>query len=183
MRLSRASGLDGLAGMASASTLLHGRSKESSIVSGHRNDTSNRSSSSSALQKDMLCCNRPPALHATNHAQHQPTCLPDHRCANGGTAAHAGSRTAILRPLLGVSRQALRRVLVEQRVQWVEDPTNQDRSYSRNALRSFANRNTSYQISGELKLLRTSLSVGPSALVNCFAGVKSKGLHSTTCCS
>lgn len=178
MRLSRASGLDGLAGMASASTLLHGSSEESSIVSGHSKDTSNYSSSSSSssaltgIQRDRLCCNQPPALHATNHAQHQLNFLPGQRCADEGTAARAGSRTAILRPLLGISRQALRRVLVEQGVQWVEDPTNQDRSYSRNALRSFANRYASHSFSGaELSLFNTSLSAGPLALVNCFVNL------------
>ncbi|RBJ84712.1 tRNA lysidine(34) synthetase TilS [Pseudomonas sp. MWU12-2534b] len=41
----------------------------------------------------------------------------------------------LLRPLLGVSRQALERYAAEQGLSWVEDPSNADHQYSRNYLR------------------------------------------------
>jgi len=41
----------------------------------------------------------------------------------------------LLRPLLGVSRAALRRFLVERRLEWVEDPSNEDDRFERPRVR------------------------------------------------
>ena len=41
----------------------------------------------------------------------------------------------VLRPLLGISRQALREYLDENKVRWVEDPSNQDTNYERIQMR------------------------------------------------
>ncbi|VVO97657.1 tRNA(Ile)-lysidine synthase [Pseudomonas fluorescens] len=41
----------------------------------------------------------------------------------------------LLRPLLGVSRAELEAYAAEHRLSWIEDPSNQDRQYSRNYLR------------------------------------------------
>ena len=75
MRISRGSGIDGLAGMAAASQLPH--------------------------------------LYGRGDA----------------------SGTKLLRPLLGVPRSELRRLLLESGVLWIDDPTNDDRGYSRNMVR------------------------------------------------
>ena len=62
----------------------------------------------------------------------------------------------VLRPLLGISRQALRDYLNQQNVQWVEDPSNQDPSYERIQMRQLLN-----QISGA--------GLGPSVLAETAA--------------
>ncbi|MBT4568148.1 MAG: tRNA lysidine(34) synthetase TilS [Marinovum sp.] len=45
----------------------------------------------------------------------------------------------VLRPLLGIQRQALRDYLNQQNAQWVEDPSNQDPSYERIQMRQLLN--------------------------------------------
>nr|BFD39949.1 tRNA lysidine(34) synthetase TilS [Pseudomonas sp. FFPRI_1] len=52
--------------------------------------------------------------------------MPESRALGDGT---------LLRPLLGVSRADLERYAEEQRLSWVEDPSNADHHYSRNYLR------------------------------------------------
>jgi len=42
----------------------------------------------------------------------------------------------LLRPLLGYAREELRRYALENRLRWIEDPSNQDSAYDRNFLRN-----------------------------------------------
>ena len=46
----------------------------------------------------------------------------------------------VLRPLLGIKRQALREYLGENKVRWVEDPSNQDTHYERIQMRQLINK-------------------------------------------
>lgn len=47
-----------------------------------------------------------------------------------------GNGLALLRPLLGVSKERLKATLRERGISWVEDPTNRNLKYKRNALRA-----------------------------------------------
>lgn len=49
--------------------------------------------------------------------------------------AHAATRTRLLRPLLDVSRETMHAYAKARSLSWVEDPSNEDRQYLRNALR------------------------------------------------
>lgn len=107
LRLSRASGVDGLVGMAAAASLIAA------------DPTAARGSGS------------------------VPSGVPPETSAAAAPGTDAGGSPKILaftvrvlRPLLGVQRSQLRALLARCRVAWVEDPTNADTSYSRNAIRA-----------------------------------------------
>lgn len=55
---------------------------------------------------------------------------------NAGEAAPAVQQLLVVRPLLEVSRATLRQLLLDENLPWIDDPTNADRSFSRNAIRS-----------------------------------------------
>mmetsp|Transcript_16951 Transcript_16951/g.50613 ORF Transcript_16951/g.50613 Transcript_16951/m.50613 type:complete len:493 (-) Transcript_16951:513-1991(-) len=156
LRLSRGSGLGGLAGMTAASMLLPGHSavggraswSRREIGSGGMNNsgdstpttTTATTTSASTISIGASCRQdrdhrddvqvfRPSAQHVAADADPSDGALP------GSGDPLLATRIMLLRPLLDVSRQTLRQVLTEAGVQWVEDPTNRDRTYSRNALR------------------------------------------------
>lgn len=107
LRLSRASGVDGLAGMAPASPLIASRP-----------DAGSSSAASSPSRTD--------GTHQGARASQTPD-------------IDAGSQhisVRVLRPLLGVRRGQLRALLRRCGVAWLDDPTNADTSYSRNAIRA-----------------------------------------------
>ncbi len=111
MRLSRASGVNGLAGMALASMLTVVDSTASSLHTlggggrGGVGSDDGRSDSGRGAGRDAA-----------------------------GAGSNAGIR--LLRPLLGVHRAELRQLLRSCGVPWIDDPTNEDRSYARNAIRA-----------------------------------------------
>lgn len=50
----------------------------------------------------------------------------------------------IIRPLLEFSKEELRNVLLEEGIEWVEDPSNNNRKYTRTKFRVFLNRNPTW---------------------------------------
>ena len=115
IRLSRATGIVGLAGMQPAWQLTADHGDEHAAAAAG-------------------------AANSIDGASHVFAAQQASTDGGGGGGGKGSSRQAnsirVLRPLLGVGRSQLRGLLKRCGVAWVDDPTNADTSYSRNAIRS-----------------------------------------------
>ncbi|KAK9849002.1 hypothetical protein WJX84_005914 [Apatococcus fuscideae] len=73
------------------------------------------------------------------------------------TTAHGNYKVRVLRPLLGIHKEQLLELCQANEVQWVEDPTNKNLSFTRNFIRDLLEQHGSYEQMQEASLGRLDL--------------------------
>lgn len=142
LRCSRGSGIPGLAGMKLQSPLqpdslaFHYDGAREQEVSNEQEAEQASTSGTSHSEASVATAARPnPDPEAARPDEDSATATALLAPPKAKAAAGVAQSVTVIRPLLEVSRAALRQLLVRENLPWRDDPTNADRSYSRNAIR------------------------------------------------